>query len=333
MEPEAGRLVIYWRHMEEPSEPFSSRHSKAFERLRTVMLERDYVPSFDDVHSYDDLKRIEQTEPRTTARPSELPLDDIKTCESAFQWRVRQFNKLESAAHVRTLAQALRETRRPLEPLLVIPVGNNFVVVDGHHRLAAYRAVGWKSPVPVEVFTGTVDEAHHRALAENARDKLKLSKPEKQEAAWRLVMEGKLSKREIVQLAGVSYGQVGTMRAVLEKLKSREVDAGRLSWRRARMKAQAGEPVGDIDPDAWMEAKAQKIVDALLKANIGQGLSKEPEVTALALWMLNAALPEALVRQWWVDIPEIRDEIVEELREHPEEAPDALGLNPYTGRP
>jgi hypothetical protein len=98
------------------------------------------------------------------------------------------------------------------------------------------------------------------------------------------------------------------------------------------MEAQRGALTEEIDPEGWKIAQAQKIVDALLKAKIGQGLAKDPEVTALALQMLNPALPDALVRQWWCDMPEIREEIVEELRENPEDAPEALGLNPYTGR-
>ena len=53
---------------------------------------------------------------------------------------------------------------------------------------------------------------------------------------------------------------------------------------------------------------------ALLKAKIGQGLSKDPEVTALGLQMLNPSLPAALVREWWMDDPDLKSELAEELR-------------------
>jgi len=62
------------------------------------------------------------------------------------------------------------------------------------------------------------------------------------------------------------------------------------------------------------EKKARKIVEALLEAKIGQGLAKDPRVTALALQMLNPTLPGALVREWWFDDPEIKSELAEELR-------------------
>lgn len=55
-------------------------------------------------------------------------------------------------------------------------------------------------------------------------------------------------------------------------------------------------------------------MDALLKTKIGQGLSKDAEVTALALQMLNPRLPAALVRQWWTDDPDLKSELAEELR-------------------
>jgi len=59
-----------------------------------------------------------------------------------------------------------------------------------------------------------------------------------------------------------------------------------------------GAEAQDINAEDWKEKKARKIVEALLDAKIGHGLAKDPEVTALALQMLNSRLPGALVRQW-----------------------------------
>ena len=55
-------------------------------------------------------------------------------------------------------------------------------------------------------------------------------------------------------------------------------------------------------------------MDALLKAKIGQGLAKNPEVTARALQMLNPRLPAALVPRWWMEDPDIKRESAEELQ-------------------
>jgi hypothetical protein len=64
----------------------------------------------------------------------------------------------------------------------------------------------------------------------------------------------------------------------------------------------------------WRKKKAEKIVEALLDAKIGQGLAKDPEVTALALQMLHPSLPGALVRQWWMEDPDLKSELADELR-------------------
>ena len=117
--------------------------------------------------------------------------------------------------------RVLKSTGEPLEPLLVYPMNGRFFVIDGHHRLDAYRKARWKRPIPVEVFEGTYDEARLAALTGNTKDKLRLSGPEKREAAWKLVNEGKLSKAEIVKLGVASDGTYSLMRRVRKKLIAR----------------------------------------------------------------------------------------------------------------
>lgn len=254
---------------------------------------------------------IKETEPKTTSRPHHLLLREIGSDREKFQWRIPQFNKVESAEHVRTLVRALRDNEQPFEALVVFPIESRFYVVDGHHRLAAYKKVRWKRPIPVRVFEGTLEEARLAALDGNVRDKLRMSGPEKREAAWKLVKEGKLSKADIVKRGVASEGTVGAMRRVLKKLKDDGIDPTKLSWGQAR---RVGTDDNELDAEEWKEKKARKIVDALLKAKIGQGLAKDPEVTALALQMLNPTLPGALVREWWFDDPDIKSELAEELR-------------------
>ena len=193
----------------------------------------------------------------------------------------------------------------------MFPIKGRFFVIDGHHRLDAYRKARWKGPIPVDVFEGTFDDARLAALAGNIKDKLRLSGPEKREAAWKLVNEDKLSKAQIVKLGVASDGTVSTMRKVRKKLMDGGEDPTSGTWAVARL---GGVHTAVNDREDWMEKEAQKIVDALLKTKIGQGLAKDPEVTALALQMLNPSLPGALVRQWWSDDPDLKNEITEELR-------------------
>jgi hypothetical protein len=149
---------------------------------------------------------------------------------------------------------------------------------------------------------------------------------EKREAAWKLVKEKNLSKSQIIRLGIASDGTVSTMRKVLRKLEEQGKNLTTVSWVEARM---IGIEHEDWDAQDWRAKKARKIVDALLKAKIGQGLAKDPEVTALALQMLNPTLPGALVRLWWFDDPELKSEMADELKkdddpygllEEPEEA-------------
>jgi ParB-like chromosome segregation protein Spo0J len=250
------------------------------------------------------------SESKAGIKPTALPIREIHVDRDMFQWRVPKYNRVESEEHLRTLVRALKSTSEPLDPLLVFPMNGRFFVIDGHHRLDAYRKARWKGPIPVEVFEGTFDEARLAALTGNTKDKLRLSRPEKAEAAWRLVNEGKLSKSQIVKLGLASDGTVSSMRRVRKKLMDEGEDLTKVSWAVARWGVRATVD----DPEDWKEKKAQKIVDALLKAKIGQGLAKDPEVTALALQMLNPGLPLALVWQWWSDDPDLKSEIVEELR-------------------
>jgi hypothetical protein len=146
-----------------------------------------------------------------------------------------------------------------------------------------------------------------------------MSGPEKREAAWTLVKEGKLSKSEIVRLGAASEGTISEMRRVLRRLEAQDIDPEHLSWTEARLKGTERE---DVNPEEWIERKAQEMVNALLKAKVGQRLSIDPQVTARALQKINPNLPHALVREWWFDDPDLRDELLSEQKE----AEDAYGL-------
>ena len=57
----------------------------------------------------------------------------------------------------------------------MLPVGEHYYVIDGHHRVDAYHSAKWSRPIPVEVFHGTVDEARIEALVRNSKDKLRMT--------------------------------------------------------------------------------------------------------------------------------------------------------------
>ncbi|XIA65695.1 ParB/RepB/Spo0J family partition protein [Bradyrhizobium sp. TZ2] len=107
---------------------------------------------------------------RTVAR------DAIHVAEAVFQWRGGpDKDQWDRQNHIHTLAKALKEQGKSLASLLVMPVGQRFYVIDGHHRLAAYDTAEWTKDIPVEVFTGNLTEATLRALDDNVRDKLPMT--------------------------------------------------------------------------------------------------------------------------------------------------------------
>lgn len=244
--------------------------------------------------------------------------------EKVFQWRLRDTDVVEREAHILDMANAIVDGGEPLEAILVLQVGDKFYVIDGHHRLAAYDTAGWLRTIPAVAFGGTLDQAYLEAIRLNSRNKLSMTDADKQEAAWRLVKLGGLSKVEIKGVTTVSTSNSAKMRRVLKKLQGLErpdeaIPIAELTWRRALREDWAAEEGGkDWDAEEWMEREATAIVEAIMKANIGFMLTKRPEITAMALEKLAPKLPEALVKEWVNRIdPEfligfIRDQLDEE---------------------
>jgi ParB-like chromosome segregation protein Spo0J len=232
------------------------------------------------------------------AHPKSLPLGNVHVADNVFQWRLLSENIAAKEDHIFELSNVLLDREKPLDPILVFPVGERYYVVDGHHRINAYHSVKWKNPIPVEVFNGSFQEARIEAFRRNSKNKLAMTKQDKMEGTWRLVKEGNLSISQTSDTTGTSPSQISIMRNVWTKLSAdkEHKDAAELSWARARM-AIAGIEI-EVD-DEWKQKEAQKLVDALLKAKIGQGLMKHPDITAMALAMINERLPRTLVWEWF----------------------------------
>jgi hypothetical protein len=166
------------------------------------------------------------------------------------------------------------------------------------------------------VFRGSLKDARIEALLRNTKDKLPMNKRDKMEAAWTLVKEADITVERTSDAAGASERQIYYMRKVWkwllhelpeERRKLLKRNVRQVTWNQARRLFD------DVDLDAdiedWKEVETQKLVDALLRAKIGQGLSKHPDITAKALERLNGALPGALVQHWFgpTELREIAD--------------------------
>jgi ParB-like chromosome segregation protein Spo0J len=252
---------------------------------------------------------LEEAEKQLTVRPEgqkiiKLKPDDIGFRPALFQ--PREFYgglKTTDGKTVKELADAIG-IYGELDPVLVIKLGEQFVCVDGHHRLPAYKKEKWKKAIKCEWFGGSVREAVDESMRRNAKIKLNVPKADKLEEAWKRVVLRHGSKKEIAFLCGVSPRSVANMRVVVacaneasergERLRrglgDRSLDE--VSWTSARM--------------AWQGAERQTITEEeeakMLAQRIGQKmedrLSRNPAVTARALELYDADLPEALRRAW-----------------------------------
>ncbi len=221
----------------------------------------------------------------------------LAAAAGVFQWRISDRDRVRSAAHIAELVRALRTTGSPFEPLLVFPAGDKYFVIDGHHRLAAYEATDWNEPVPVEVFAGSLEDAHLAALRSNSKDKLPMRREEKTEAAWCLVKEDSgLSKQQLLSFGLVSNGTIGTMRAKWREIK----DAGddsllKMTWTLALRWA----PGGSVEwkAEGWREQKVQELVERLVAAGVAKEYRKHPDIVAEALCRIDPDLPTTVMSQ------------------------------------
>lgn len=253
----------------------------------------------------DALQEAEQEleQPTSTERPLYVNVKpaDIRVRLELFQ--PRRFSaglKEVDPKHVKDLETRILR-KGDLDPILIIKL-RGWVVVDGHHRLEAYRRLKRKTAIKCEWFTGTVREAADESLRRNELIKLPISHSDKQEEAWRRTLNGWGSKNDVVQLTGVSEGIVAMMRRVVKQHRTQETPAGRelrqklgprldtLSWSRVRM-----EWVGLTPSDFSLEEEAAKLARNLSKRMTNK-LSENPEVTARALWLYDRNMCGDLVR-------------------------------------
>jgi hypothetical protein len=257
------------------------------------------------------LERSEKSERRREDTPTQLALSDIHVANNVFQWRLPDEDMLADERFVQELVDALEVQEPPLqpfEPLLVVPIGQRFFLVDGHHRLDAYATFGWEGPVPVEVFPRDLQEAVLEAWKRNAHNKLAMTKASRFEAAWKLVKAGKLTRADITRLTSVRRSTLTNMRSVLAEFGKR---ASVRTWAEARRLRRDQEE--GLGVDDWKQAAAREIALHLAK---GPKQTTDPELLAMALMMAKEELPAQLTREWLGDVVE---EVLLEVAEDQEQ--------------
>lgn len=162
------------------------------------------------------MNAMARSKPKAQLHSRSVRLDQISH-DDAFCFRRGGID----ATHRADLASTIRNTERPLDPLLLWQpdddLPDHLVLLDGAHRYAAYTVVGWCDTVPATVLVGADRRAAiSRALQANSKRVLGLSQWERMDAAWRLVREPvspRFKVKEIARLADVGGRTVDKMRA------------------------------------------------------------------------------------------------------------------------
>jgi hypothetical protein len=240
--------------------------------------------AFEPVRQLRDLQAEAKRFPPSSG-PGLVQVDQITILPDLFQ--PRSMNE----KHIEDLARIIKTTGK-MDPVTVLKLGNKIVLVDGHHRLEAYRKADVHD-VAVTYFEGTPEEAVLEAGRSNSKAKLPMSNQERQNYGWRLVLLNRHSKAQITAAAGISHGQVATMRKVRKVLGHDAINF--TSWFRARGHAQ-GTPddMDEADREQWKVDVASRWSDLMAK-HFSTSMANRPEVAAMALaTYFGRRLPEVV---------------------------------------
>jgi hypothetical protein len=260
--------------------------------------------------------------PRDAPAQVLLKPNDVKTRPELFQPREFMYGEREvDTHHAKKLAKHIGYVGE-LDPIIVVRLGADWVCVDGHHRLDAYRRQKWNRAIKCEWFKGSVWEAVDTSLRTNSSVKLEIPLEDRYENAWKRVVLGRGSKREIVDLCHVGEGTVAKMRRAKAAFEEGPM-AGKLldelgcplreaSWSKVHRVYLNIASTDDADHEAEAAAKLAKAMRARLEGR----LSRNPRVTAHALALYDAdlvePLGEALGRQKGQLLPWAEDEFPDE---------------------
>ncbi|WP_029585299.1 ParB/RepB/Spo0J family partition protein [Bradyrhizobium sp. URHD0069] len=273
----------------------------------------------------------------TAEKPSEpgqrvrLKVSEIMTDTSIFQPREFSYGWRDvDKGHVAKLAKAISISGE-LDPISVVKLWRGqWYVVDGHHRLAAYKDQKWKEPIECVWLSGeSLQAVTADALQVNNKVLLTLDNTTRQNAAWRYTLLGGLSQKQVAVACNVSKRQVGNMRAVLKAFKEPGPVRDRL---RARF------PGGPTDAD-WLtalltfngateqtidlEKKAQRLARSL-SSRMTNTLTKDLKIAARALAIYSPELVDHIRNS-------PRDALTSLSRDVQSEAPDEETWNPIEG--
>lgn len=243
---------------------------------------------FPPKETLDELKKDFLSRQALSDLPLELPVSQIIEHPELFQPR-----ELDER-HIHELRRAIR-VEGVLDAVTVIQVGDKAILIDGHHRRAAYMQADVTKPVPVQYFQGSLEEAVLEAGKANSKAKLPMITSERQNYAWRLVLLGTYSKKQVRDASGISDGQVAIMRRAMNALGEEAYNFD--DWRRARdaFNKREREPLDDEQMEQWLESQANDYADRMSR-EFGKKLPQNTTIAARALDIyFGRRLPELVI--------------------------------------
>lgn len=246
------------------------------EMVSVVEATVDDKPEFEPLELLTKLE-AQARQPAPADLSDRLAWRDIRQEPGLFQARGGQLYE----PHLSDLASAIGREGM-LDPVEVIQIGPQAVLIEGHHRMEAYRRAGITDGIPVVYFMGTVEDAVAESGRANTRAKLAMPLRERSDYAWKLVKLGRHSIKETATAANISERQVAIMRKVAKALGDSAFSYD--GWM-AALRASKGIAPLTWEPDeieARKEAQAQDYAERLSKAFYTK-LTNNPEIAARAL--------------------------------------------------
>lgn len=245
------------------------------------------------------IERIAGGGPAPTPAPKRLLVEAIERIPELFQ--PRGSDEWRSTAHINGLsssstnAKQANETAK-MEAVLVFWIGDAWVCLDGHHRLAAIskkRKAG--ATIGVEVFSGTVQEAMMESTRRNSRNKLPMNEKDKTERAWQLFMSGAGTHKAIAEACGVAPKTIQRMAQAVKRFGTTDEALERLRglrWWQVRELTNPN-PAGQLSLDEMKNGRIQRRAEVLGKA-IGDDA---PDIVAAALMLRDPDFAKAVMLQ------------------------------------
>ncbi|NIZ09992.1 ParB N-terminal domain-containing protein [Pseudooceanicola sp. HF7] len=136
------------------------------------------------------------------------------------------------------------------------------IILDGRHRVAAYRSEKGAKKIPARVLECSFRDALLVSAQEHTNASLPLTSNQRADFAWRLVWENlDYSKKELSQATGVSPRTVGYMRARFKEMQAADTEITGRWWQDRKAK-----PEGDEEQPMMSDAERREAVEAMSKA-------------------------------------------------------------------